>query len=203
MPTDWGPRSGTPSRTWRSTSAGCSSPTKRSPSSMISWRASLLRRTLLRSTASPRRGSGQRSGKSRGLSARAGSGRSPRAVGMNARAMTDPTTWPPVSPPPGGRRAACHDRTSHSSPPSSSEPRSTGRGRPERRPACRDVTLTLGRVGMGFERHRSSDPNRGLPPIPTDPTSPTADPCNNPLAWLGALILGEYPVENYHGPAHR
>ena len=43
------------------------------------------------------------------LLARAGSGRSPRAVGVNARAMTDPTTWPPVSPPPGRRRAACRD----------------------------------------------------------------------------------------------
>jgi hypothetical protein len=39
----------------------------------------------------------------------AGSGRSPRAVGVNARAMTDPTTWPPVSPSPGRRHAACHD----------------------------------------------------------------------------------------------
>jgi hypothetical protein len=31
------------------------------------------------------------------------------AVGMNARAMTSRTTWPPVSPPHGRKRAACRD----------------------------------------------------------------------------------------------
>ena len=44
------------------------------------------------------------------------SGRSPRAVGMNARAMTDPTTWPPVLPPPGRRHAACRDPSPDAAP---------------------------------------------------------------------------------------
>jgi hypothetical protein len=89
-------RGGTPSPIWKQKPAGCSNPTKRLPSSMMSWRASLPLGTLVRSTASHRSRLGQRSGRSRGLLARAGSGRSPRTVGVNARAMTEPTTWSPV-----------------------------------------------------------------------------------------------------------
>ena len=46
------------------------------------------------------------------------------AVGMNARAMTSRTTWPPVSPPPGRRRAACNERTAHAVLPHHRRPRS-------------------------------------------------------------------------------
>jgi hypothetical protein len=38
-----------------------------------------------------------------------GSGRSTPAAGMNSSAMSNPTTWHPVSPPPGRRRVACRE----------------------------------------------------------------------------------------------
>ena len=43
--------------------------------------------------------------------ARAGSGRSTPAAGTNSSAMSNPTTWHPVSPPPGRRCVACPERS--------------------------------------------------------------------------------------------
>jgi hypothetical protein len=55
---------------------------------------------------------------------------------------------------------------------------------------------------VGLERHRGAPDQNGPPPIPTDPTAPTLDPCNNATRGRSRPNCLRAPTPSREGTAH-